>query len=716
MRTDHFAYQQATRVASFGLLLQVALGLLLLVFGVVWKDTTFLFASGYVLIGTIVWTSLTIVFHQHRLERIETLEADQIAAGRDSESVFSEDENSARVAARRLDLMHTWMLPLASLLVLLALGGTGIWGWRWLRDQASMDTASEAGFQITDNLGWALALALGAALISFIFSRFVAGMAKQRAWQNLRGGAGWMVGNAIVMVALAAGIGFEFTGRSAVISAVAFGITVFMIVAAAEILLNLILNLYRPRRVGEVPRAAFDSPILSRLAAPDSIVRSINEAVNYQFGFDITSSWGYQLLLRSFTSLVAIGVLVMVLMSCAVVVGPDQQALRLRFGAMVSEHGPGLMLKLPWPIETAQLHTVERIQRVAISLNPDMLLPPERRPRVNTWVIEDSGHMSRRLFITGASRLAAAADAPSSAEIERELEREGDVDVADARIGAQFALVDADIELQYRVRRAGLQQHVDFAGDARARYRGPNRELGARHHAVRTIASREVTEFLARTSIEDVLSPAQSGVLDRLRGRIQERFDSEAYGLGIEVVAVTMPALRPPMEAAQSFEELSISRQSRRELRENAERSASTTMTVLAGSVEEATRIVDRIDAMEAMRRDGDVEGALRERAEIERMIVETRTQTASVIALAETRRWLAEMHARSNANRILGEHRLYSLAPELYRQRRTMEVIARTLPNARQVFIVGLPADRVHFDVTVQEADPGFSFLDAVE
>jgi len=715
MRTDHFAYQQATRVASFGLLIQAVLGLLLLVFGIVWDDTTFVLAAAYVLLGTVAWTALTIVFNHHRLERIETLEADQIAAGRDSESVFKEDEDetNARVAARRLELMHTWMLPLVSLAILLALAGTGVWSIRWLAQQADPATATDPGFQITDNLGWALALTLGTALISFIFSRFVAGMAKEKAWQNLRGGAGWMVGNAVVMVAVAVGIGFEFNQRSAVINTVAYGIAIFMIVVAAETLLNLVLNLYRPRRVGDIPRAAFDSPILSRLAAPDSIAKSINDAVNYQFGFDITSSWGYQLLLRSFPSLVVIGALVMVLMSCAVVINPEQQALRLRFGSVVSQHGPGLMFKLPWPLETAEVHTVERIQRFRISLNPDSARP---RPQpVNFWVVEDPAGSSRRLFITGASRLAAAGDASDRVQMEREIERElarVDVDVDDARIGQTFALVDADVEIHYRVRRDGLADYVLFGGDTRPR-RGA---ATARESAMRAIASREVTEFIARMSIEEVLSPSETNTLGRLRDRIQRRFDDPEYSFGVEVVAVTMPLLRPPAEAGQAFEELSISMQVRRELRDMAERSANTTMTLLAGGAANADRIVNRIVELEQLLRDGDDEAAALMTSEIEQMLVDTRTQPASLIAQAETQRWLAEMQARANASRLVGELQLFNIAPRLYRERRTMEVIAQRLPAARAIFISTLPADRVNFDVTMQEADPGFSFMDAIE
>ena len=70
MRTDHFAYGQATRVAGFGFFLQLFIGLTLLIFGLIAQDTVFTISSMYVLIGLLVWLSLIIVFHQHKLERL----------------------------------------------------------------------------------------------------------------------------------------------------------------------------------------------------------------------------------------------------------------------------------------------------------------------------------------------------------------------------------------------------------------------------------------------------------------------------------------------------------------------------------------------------------------------------------------------------------------------------------------------------------------------
>ena len=74
MRIDHFSYQQASRVSVLGFALQCLTGIVLLVFGRLAGDTTLVVASTAVLCGLPVWAALAVVFHQHRLERLESLE------------------------------------------------------------------------------------------------------------------------------------------------------------------------------------------------------------------------------------------------------------------------------------------------------------------------------------------------------------------------------------------------------------------------------------------------------------------------------------------------------------------------------------------------------------------------------------------------------------------------------------------------------------------
>src|SRR5690606_17711385 len=103
----------------------------------------------------------------------------------------------------RLAMMYKWLMPTVSLLLagLLLLAA-------WLiRTLKFGETANP--LEMSQLVGWTVALCLSIALITFIFSRFVAGMAKLPAWQNLRGGAGYMVGTSLVMIAVATGTVFR---------------------------------------------------------------------------------------------------------------------------------------------------------------------------------------------------------------------------------------------------------------------------------------------------------------------------------------------------------------------------------------------------------------------------------------------------------------------------------------------------------------------------
>ena len=399
MRIDHFSYQQASRVSILGFCLQFSIGIALLLFGRIAGDTTLVVASTMVLCGIPVWVALAVVFHQHRLERLESLEREELANSR-GETIFERSAIDQEVAARRLGQMHRWLMPLSSLAVALLLFGLGMWNWARLRDMQDPGPDGVA-FSVGSVLGWQLAVCLGLSLAAFIFARFVAGMSKQPAWNNLRGGAGFMVSSALVMLAAAVGIVFHVFQRPFIIEWMALGIAGFQMALAIEIFLNWTLNLYRPRRANEIPRPAFDSRVLGLLAAPDNLVRGINEAVNYQFGFDITSSWGYKLLLRSSGALLAIGVLALLALSCIVVVGPGEQSVRLRGGSIAGRvHQGELMWKLPWPIETAEVVDIAQVH--ALPLQASNL----KVGKVNLWGDPADAETERASYLVAAPNLA----------------------------------------------------------------------------------------------------------------------------------------------------------------------------------------------------------------------------------------------------------------------------------------------------------------------
>jgi regulator of protease activity HflC (stomatin/prohibitin superfamily) len=668
MRIDHHAYQRATGVAAAGLFAQLAIALLLLIFGKATNDTTAVVASAWAFAGLVVWLGLIVTFHQHRLERLESLELDSSARMDDSGRLFSNDD--ARVARKRLNLMHSVLMPVLSVLFAALLVGSAVFIRNWMSMEG--DTNADVGdFSVSGALGWQLAVAFGIALLSFIFSRFLAGMAVQPAWANLRGGAGVMVGNALVTLALGIGSVVEILrdqGQSqGIMRAIVWGVAVFMVVVAAETLLNFLLNLYRPRRAGETPRPASDSRLLSLLAAPDSIVRSINEAVNYQFGFDITSSWGYQLLLRNFVKLVAILVLVVIGLTTLVIVEPQEQGLRLRFGAPVGEVYQGApMVKLPWPIDTAMVEDVNRVRELPIGKPSDM-----RKQDVIVWGEETP----------------------------------------------EVSVVEADIILQYRVRDHQLDKFLGFSNDTKAR----RSQLGMRERALKSIAMREVTRAMSVRTLDEVLSPpTETPLVDVLAQAIQSAYD--AADCGVEVVGLSIPRLRPPGREGGKFEELSIARQNGRRQLEDAQSTVNTNMSLIVGDVARATEVYQGIlelERLEQAAKSGDVAAAAKAnalRARLEQTVLDSRAQAASVISSARALRWNALMDAQAIAQDVLGQAPAWSVDPRLYRARRSMEALGDSLASVRAKYILLPDAERVRLDVEMQETTSGLNLAEYLQ
>ena len=79
MRVDSQACQKAASTAGSGLLLQILIATTLLVFGLIARDTTFIFASLWVWIGIGVWIGILILYYQQKLERLETVEESELA-------------------------------------------------------------------------------------------------------------------------------------------------------------------------------------------------------------------------------------------------------------------------------------------------------------------------------------------------------------------------------------------------------------------------------------------------------------------------------------------------------------------------------------------------------------------------------------------------------------------------------------------------------------
>lgn len=662
MRNDHLTYRRATSISVIGLMIQLALGLAILLYALFGRDTAALTGAIYILLGSLVWLGLALVFHQHTLERLESMEAEALeASGAFDSSVFEGAREEMRVAARRLDWMHRLLMPLISLAYAGSLISIGVV--RFLSERAMLDPDAQIGSTLT---GWAIALGVGVAAAGFVFARFVAGMAKQPVWSNLRGGAAVSVGASLVGLLLAVAHFLDFLDAPVALRWMHVVLPVAMTVLGVEIVLNFILNLYRPRRKGEAPKPAFESRILSFLAAPDRLAESVGGAISYQFGFDVTDSWFYRLLSRTLGLLFISGGVVLWALSSIAIVQPNEQALVLRFGSLQREVGPGAHFKYPWPVETVETYSATSVNQLHVGAHT----PEGTEPIL--WTNDHLGSGQREQFmIVQPTRQAGDALGPRD-----------------------LSLLAVEAPVHFTVR--DLTKFDAFA------------EPGSRQRLLRSIAEREVMEFLGSRSIDEILGAGRGPLSDELRARIQEAFTRA--DTGVEVLFAGIVAAHPPQanDVALAYQRVTASEQRRERAIEDARSSRIETLTQVVASVERSESIVRELDVLEAMQRRGATQDEITEQEiRIETLLRAAGGEAAQLILQARADRWRLHMNERGRVARQGGRVALFRASPEVYLAMQWFEAIREMTTNAR-VYVTTFDDGRVRVNVEDEAAIGG--------
>lgn len=688
MKADYLTYKRAIEASILGLVVQLVLGLTLLISGVVGGDQGAVSGSILILVGVIGWVMLAIVFDQHRRERLEALEAESLASV-DTASVFEEGATDLKVAARRLKTMHRIVVPIVSVLMGGAYIALGIWRYQGAK---SLDRDTPIS---THPEELSLAIAVAVAFFGFVLARYVAGMGKQRAWSNLRAGASASAGMAVVGLLLSAGYLAELASSDAMLRVLRYVFPIAMVVLGSEVLIRFLLDLYRPRIPGEVPRPAFDSRLLGWIAAPDKVAQSIGGAINYQFGSDVASSWQYQLIARSAGWLVAMAILVMWGLTSLAVVQPDQRGMILRFGEIVrADVGPGLHLKLPWPIDELQIpeqpmrdekgrriepmHTVTGVRRLHVGTQP-----PADKSRAILWTEPHTAGEKERHFMVRPSRDNASA-------------RHGSVS------GGDIALLAAEIPIEYAVRDV----------EAFERMAPPEMRDGLLH----AVAERAAMLFFSTKSVDDLLSDHRPESAIELQEQIQAAFESLARSLGlerspVEALAIGLQGVHPPRDVADSFGMLEEAQQRYFARLDRAEAEAIGTLTRAAGNVqiaEEIARAGEELNRMKEQSEGVTPEEIVRQQQRLNELLNEAGGEVASMLAKARADRWRTHLTARGQAERYAGRLEGYQAAPEIYKATLYFEALADALFHKR--LYVASDARPFHLRVEAQDEETALS------
>ncbi len=692
MKADYLSYKRATGVALLGGGIQVTLGAALLIFGLLRADEASITASIFVLLGIVVWVALAIVFDQHRRERIEAVEQENFAAeDLTSSSVFDEASGDLRVAARRLDSLYKFMLPAVSLVMGASLVGGGV-----LRLTGSSGTVLDAvnqGGRAAENTatgahGWAIAIGIGVAVIGFVFARFTSGMARAKVWENLRGGSVYAVGSSLFGLMIAVAQFADIAGASWLLATLDQIFAIALIVLGAEIFVSFVLDIYRPRKAGEYPRPAFDSRLLGFVAAPDRIAESISEAINYQFGFEVTGSWFYRLLSKSFLWLVLVGGVGSWLMTSFVVVDPHQRGLLLVNGSPADrELGPGLHVKPPWPFGRVVIPEYIREERVG-----------EGEAERTIEVIEETATGVRVLELAGEPvRVEGPVLWQDETLRETLLIVQPDGQTGGETAGRAVSLATARVPLYYAVK----------PGEAKA-FIMLGRTPEARDEILRRTAQRVLVKILGSRTVEEIIGSSRSEIRQTLKESIEAEFaqlnpdaSGTPVGAGVNVLFVGFEDARPPREAAASFEQVFEARQKLRLTVTNAESDRARRLAETVGSEARSAEIIAALDEYDRLRLSGAEEDEVRAQEIAVRSLIEASSGSAAdAILAAQGTRWETHMQARGAAETYRGRLAAFQAAPEIVDMRLRLAEMARAIEDLRVYIIDSELQKRIRIDL----------------
>ncbi|MFC1782107.1 hypothetical protein ACFL02_00810 [Planctomycetota bacterium] len=528
--------------------------------------------------GAIIWLILLLQFHQRRLAEEEHLDAEQYQRlhreGKDT-SVFEGKliEDELHLAGRRLKWLEKYLLAIFAVLTSLYLVAMGIWQYTQLTGPVAREVAEAIGQ--TSNLAGGEVLLSGAAylagiaLISFVFSFYAVGMSRRSEWRPLRAGGSYLLSNALVSfilagIMLAAKVGYQRPEQIA-----AYVLAGLMIVIGIEIILNLLLDAYRPRIKGLYRRAAYESRLLGLFSEPGGILRTAAHAVDYQFGFKVSETWFYKLVERAVVPLLLAMVFSLYMLSCLSVVPPGNVGVLERWGQPRNMNEPyqsGLHLKFPWPIDYMRKFPVDQVQIIEVGFERYPPFDEEGRPLLKKPILWTKEHWEREfpfmVAVADVKEPAALgfrpADQPTIVAQEPAARGE-DPQPAPANEDEyeNFDLLVVALVVHYRIKDV-----VQFGYGADYCYQDP-------HDLLQSICDRQVTHYAANSDIDKLLGPGRHETTRYLWEKIQEKVDD--CRMGVEIAFVGLESVHPPIGikvggekgVAQSFEDVIAAHQER---------------------------------------------------------------------------------------------------------------------------------------------------------
>jgi regulator of protease activity HflC (stomatin/prohibitin superfamily) len=477
-------------------------------------------------------------------ERLEKFEVDELARAKGDSTLFEALDSELFPARRSREQFERFLVPAFAVLLCLLIAG-GAWLLWNVAGKAVNPIAADRALP-------ALALLSVFALILFILGRFSVTVARLENERLLRPSASFLLAAAyICFLAALAVAGFKAQIPMADFY-VARGVCVLLGLIAAELLVTLLLEIYRPRLKGRVSRPLYDSRLVGLLGQPEGLFTTAAQALDYQFGFKVSDTWLFKVLKEGLPALIVVQLAVLLLSTCVVFVDAGEQAILECFGKPVAAGvlQPGAHFKLPWPVEKVYRFRTDQIQSFSIGFTPDTQSENER---VILWTV---AHNKEENFLV-ANREIPAITSDST-------------DTNDTLKAPPVSLITVSIPVQYQITNV-----LDWA------YQNSDPT-----NLLADLATREVVRYLASVDMNEIMSQTRLEAAGILRDRIQAGADARA--LGVKVIFVGLQDIHPPTKVAGDYEKVVAAEQTREAAILNAQAQAIRT-NALAGASAFAT-------------------------------------------------------------------------------------------------------------------------------
>jgi len=626
--------------------------------------------SWLILSSALIWLVLCLQFHQRTLAEQEKLDMSQLGKDEKASTIFQASGERAGLfaaAQRRLQILEKWFIPIFSALIAAYQLGLGL----YLLKTILVGLEGEPKQPLLCAIGMT-----AIAFVSFLMSRYATGMSAQPQWKPLRAGGSFLLSIAVLCFALAIGLALAQFKFFIVINAIDWIVPILLVVLGVETALNLILDIYRPRLKGRYSRSAFDSRLLGVINEPGGIFRSAASAIDYQFGFKVSQTWFYKLLEKAITPLVLFAAVTLYLLSCIVVVAPNEEAIIERFGNPVNDANevrlvrPGLAFKWPWPIDIAYKYPTKKV----MELNIGFKAKKDTDKAGYGPLLWGKEHYEEEYHLLVASKQTSVSTDASAVPV---------------------SLVMAAVPVQYRVK--DLYSFI-------YNHNEPEKRLEA-------ICYRELTKFAANAMIEvddeadlehSLLGAGRSDAKKALTGEIQ--ISADEAGLGVEIVFLGLQGIHPPPEVAADYQEVIGAVQKKQALIFEAQAERNKTLSALVGSVEAADELYGlaaKYEQAEDVNNPEDVENLGKE---LETALEQAKGDIYRTLKESQSYAFEKETLAKAAGDRFSDQLTAYRAAKEIYKRMLRLTTLEETLKNIRKYVVAADPNDHQVIIIDVQE------------